>query len=303
MLNGSISPDMQKLILQVAGSDAPSLIIGEFGTGKKLIAAAIHHESKKSDGPLIRINIAGIPQNGIDAELFGCQKGAVNGAHKTQTGKFEQADNGTILLEEIGEMALPLQSKFLSFLQEKKFFRIGGRRPIKVNPRILCTTTKDLHNEVSEGRFNKNLFYYLLTLHIEIPPLRNHKEDIPSLCDVFLNEFSFDHGVQLSLSPIALEVLMEYDYPGNITELRNILERASIIAATPEITVEELPLDLRGIQKKYIPLSINLAENLSFVEKETIKKALRRTSGNKTEAAKLLGISRKNLWQKLKKIK
>ena len=301
----SRSPAMKgihQLIASVAPSDSSVLITGASGTGKELVAEAIHLQSQRAKGPYIKINCAAIPESLIESELFGHEKGAFTGAEQRKLGKFAQADGGSLLLDEIGDMPLNLQVKLLRVLQEKEVEPIGGSKPLAVDVRIICSTSKDLATEVEQGNFRNDLYYRLKVIPIELPPLTNRKEDIPELCDNFLNEFSQFHGMPLELSPAAMEVLMAYDYPGNVRELRNIIERVSVLATTPLITVEQLPLDLQAKQKKTLPESYNLAGNLAVVEREVIQKALHRTNGRKTEAAKLLGISRKNLWEKLKQL-
>ena len=289
-----------RLISSVAQSDATVLITGESGTGKELVATAIHEKSKRSAKPYIRLNCAAIPENLIESELFGHEKGAFTGADCRKVGKFELADTGTILLDEIGDMPINLQVKLLRVLEEREVETIGGIKPLSINVRVLCSTAKNLDQEVKEGRFRMDLLYRLKVFPIEIPPLRERSEDIPELCQYFLQKFGDQKGEVINISEKALQLLTTYNYPGNVRELRNILERASILVEYDTISVAELPSDLTGICQNYGPSSLNLAEAVACIEQECIKKALEETAGKKTEAAKLLGISRKNLWEKLK---
>lgn len=299
------SPGMskiQELISSVAPSDSTVLITGESGTGKELVALAVHERSARKRGPYVKLNCAAIPENLIESELFGHEKGAFTGADSKKMGKFQLANGGTILLDEIGDMPLGLQVKLLRVLQEREIEVVGGRFPIPVNVRILCSTAKNLDEEVEKGNFRMDLLYRLKVIPIEIPPLRERKEDIPELCAYFLSEFSIMRGFELQLSASAMSRLTAYDYPGNIRELKNIIERASVLTKSPLITDELIPSDLSsGNEAECLEKdTVNLAEAIACVEKRCIERALARTNGNKTEAAKLLGISRKNLWEKMK---
>ena len=292
--------EILNLISQVAPTDSTVLITGESGTGKELVAAAIHYNSRRANGPYVKINCAAIPEGLLESELFGHEKGAFTGADSRKLGRFEMANGGTILLDEIGEMPLQLQVKLLRVLQEKEIERVGGTQSIKVDVRIICATAKKLADEVREGRFREDLLYRLQVIPIEVPPLRTRKEDIPELCRHFLDEFSKYYNAPAQLSDEALQLLIAYDYPGNIRELRNIIERISVLAPSPIVQPWHLPADLiNGTRDDNID-SIKLSVVLAQAEKACILKALRQTRGNKTEAAQLLGISRKNLWEKLK---
>ncbi|MBW2501569.1 MAG: sigma-54-dependent Fis family transcriptional regulator [Deltaproteobacteria bacterium] len=289
------------MIDQVAASDTTVLITGESGTGKELVAAAIHYGSQRSSGPYIRINCAAIPENLMESELFGHEKGAFTGADARKIGKFEAASGGTILLDEIGEMPLPLQAKLLRVLQEREIERVGGNRTIKVDVRIICSTAKNLAEEARRGSFREDLFYRLQVIPILVPPLRERKEDIPELCRYFLEEFSKGRSVPLQISEQTLRALKAYDYPGNVRELKNILERISVLAAEPVIEPWHLPPDCGGsVHEEAESSSLNLAAAVAATEKAFILKALRLTGGRRAKAAELLGISRKNLWEKLK---
>jgi DNA-binding NtrC family response regulator len=297
------SPPMHKLltlIQQIAPSDSTVLISGETGTGKELVATAIHRESPRARNAYIRVNCAAIPQGLMESEFFGHEKGAFTGAVKRQIGKFELADNGTILLDEIGDMPLDLQAKLLRVLQEREIERIGGNRTIKIDARVICATSRDLLAEVRQGNFREDLFYRLQVIPLEIPPLRERMEDIPELCAYFLNEFSRKRGMAKRLSNEALAVLNSYKYPGNVRELKNIIERLSVLAPSSVIQPWELPADVTNNSQQNFTGSLRLSEVLAKTEKHCIITALRRTDGNKTKASRLLGISRKNLWEKLK---
>jgi len=292
--------DVFKLIKQVAATDATVLVTGESGTGKELVAAAIHYQSKRANGPYIRINCPAIPETLMETELFGHEKGAFTGAQERKTGKFEMADNGTILLDEIGDLPMPLQAKLLRVLQEREIERIGGIKPVPINVRIICSTAKNLADEVQAGHFRQDLFYRLQVIPIEVPPLRDRRDDLPLLCRHFLSEFSIMRGMPLELSSEALQCLSLYDYPGNVRELRNIMERAAVLTPTHLIQAEYLPADLAEKQEAEQDETLQLSSAVACTEKNCITRALQQTGGNKTEAAKLLGISRKNLWEKMK---
>ena len=300
------SAQMQKvlsLISQVAGTDSSVLIQGESGTGKELVAAAIHYESRRANKPYIRINCAAIPAGLMESEFFGHEKGAFTGADKTSIGKFELADQGTILLDEIGDMPLDLQVKLLRVLQEREIERVGGKHPIPVNVRVLCSTAKDLAKEVEAGNFRQDLFYRLQVIPIELPALRDRNGDISELSDYFLQEFGKERGMSFTLSDDARQTLESYHFPGNVRELHNLLERVTVLAHAPKIQQWELPIELRGPGSQTSAEdgeTTSLAKAVADTEKKCIRQTLKKTEGNKTEAANLLGISRKNLWEKMK---
>ncbi len=288
------------LISQVAPTDSTVLITGESGTGKELVASAIHEQSSRADGPYIRINCAAIPENLIESELFGHVKGSFTGADSNKTGKFELADRGTILLDEIGDMPLPMQAKLLRVIQENEIEPIGAKRPVQVDVRIISATARDLPTAVQNGTFREDLLYRLKVIPVVCPPLREHKEDIPLLCQHFLSEVRPLEHAREALSPDILDLLMGYDFPGNIRELKNIIERLAVLSKGPVLDASHLPTDVRQIEHSNDKEPLSLAEALAKTEKECIQKALYKTNGNKTEAAKLLGISRKSLWERMK---
>lgn len=289
------------MINQVAQSDATVLISGESGTGKELVASAIHAASRRATGPYVRINCAAMPEGLMESELFGHEKGAFTGAVARKIGRFEMADGGSILLDEIGEMPLHLQAKLLRVLQEREVERVGGSRTIQVNVRVLCATAKKLLDEVRSGRFREDLFYRLQVIPLDVPPLRGRREDIPDLCRVFLDEFNRERLVPLTLSDETIQRIVEYDFPGNVRELRNLIERVSVLVPGPLVQPWDLPVDLGVTTGNDVDdKSFLLVDVMGRAGKACLLRALRKTDGNKTEAAKLLGISRKNLWEKLK---
>ncbi|SHO42546.1 sigma-54-dependent transcriptional regulator [Desulfopila aestuarii] len=299
--SGPAMQEVYRLIEQAAPSDASILITGESGTGKELVAEAIHSASKRRKQPYIRLNCAAIPEGLMESEMFGHEKGAFTGAVKQKIGKFEMANGGTLLLDEIADLPLALQPKLLRVLQERELDRVGGNRTVKVDVRIICATAKDLSVEVEKGNFRQDLFYRLRVIPIKLPPLRFRKEDIPELTQHFLHHFSLKRGVAMSLAPEAMARLLDYDFPGNVRELRNILERTSVLAQEPTIGLADLPSDLRGKEMIHDSnQSLVLAEALARTEKKVILKALNKAGGVRQDAAELLGISRKNLWEKMK---
>jgi two-component system response regulator AtoC len=289
------------LIKQVAPTDSTVLILGESGTGKELVASSIHAHSNRADKPFVRINCAAIPEGLMESELFGHEKGAFTGAHARKLGKFEMADGGSILLDEIGELPLHLQAKLLRVLQESMYERVGGTGTISIDVRLLCATSRDLEKAAENGSFRQDLFYRLNVIPIQLPPLRDRKEDISALTKHFLHEFSIKRGVSMEISPEAMQCLIDYDYPGNVRELKNIIERASVLAPAPIIKPDDLPADLLEVNGyKGAGESFLISAAVAKTEKQLLVKVLARTHGKKGEAAELLGISRKNLWEKMK---
>ena len=283
-----------EMIKNVASTPATVLITGESGTGKELIARAIHKNSLRKDGPFVVVNCAAFSLNLLESELFGHEKGAFTGAISRRIGRFEMANGGTIFLDEIGEMELSIQTKLLRVLQEKEFERVGSSKTIKVDARILTATNKDLKREVKEGRFREDLFYRINVFNIDIPPLRERKEDIPLLVEHFINKYNKILNKRVKkVSAKAMDFLIDYNYPGNIRELENIIER-SIIMAKDEIIDENYFYFIeqeRKFEKK---------GTLKDVEKELIIKYLIQNKGNRTKTAESLGISRRSLQNKIK---
>jgi len=296
------SPAMQQvysIIEQAAPTDATILITGESGTGKELAARAIHQASHRKNQPFVSINCAAIPEGLMESELFGHERGSFTGADKKRKGKFEMADNGTLLLDELGDLPLSLQAKLLRILQENEFERVGGSKTVHVDVRILACTSKNLQKAIKEGSFRQDLLFRLKVIPIHMPPLREHKEDIEDLCYSFLKEFSTSRKKVFTLANNTLNYLNLYNYPGNVRELRNLMERASVLCSGPEVTPADLPTELcQKIPDK--KTGFNLSSNMAVAELGFLKQALNQCNNNRTETAALLGISRKNLWEKLK---
>lgn len=288
------------LIDQIGPTDSTVLINGESGTGKELAANALHRASPRADKPYVRINCAAIPEGLLESEFFGHEKGAFTGAHAKKLGRFELADGGTLLLDEIGDLPLGLQAKLLRVIESGECERLGGTRTIKVDVRLLCSTAKDLKQEAEAGRFRQDLLYRLSVIPLCLPPLRERIEDIPLLVSHFLGGFSKKRGMPLSLSAEAMQCLLGYGFPGNVRELKNIIERVSVLSPGPVITIKDMPADIRKPQPGTNGIIMPLGEALAMAEKQCIVNALAHSSGNRTKAAAILAISRKNLWEKMK---
>jgi transcriptional regulator with PAS, ATPase and Fis domain len=292
------------LIRKVSPTDSTVLILGESGTGKELIATSIHENSERSEKPFIKLNCAAIPGELLESELFGHEKGAFTGAGKFKPGKFDMADGGTIFLDEIGDMPLNLQAKILRVLQEQEFYRVGGSRTIKVDVRIIASTNKNLEKMVQEGTFREDLFYRLNVFTLHLPPLRERKEDIPLLVDYFLQHAP---KKKVEISSVALQMLVAFSWPGNIRELQNTIESASVIAENGYIEPAQLPAKITGMFNNpnhtdfRIPVNIPLDERLREIEKSMIIEALRKTGGVQVRATELLGINQRSLWHRIKK--
>ena len=293
------------LVSRSAISRAAILITGENGTGKEVIAKAIHHASLRNDKPFIVINIPALSENLLESELFGHEKGAFTGAEKMKNGRFELADGGTIFLDEIGDMSINTQIKILRVLQEHSFERVGGTEKIEVDVRIVTATNQDLEKKIREGAFREDLYYRLNVVSIRIPPLRERKEDVSPLVEHFINLYCNENNRdKLEISKEAFDKLMKYNYPGNIRELENIIERAVVLTRGDTITLNDLPIHVRGFQEELSRPVLGkgtLPEQVEAVEQELIYDALRESSGNQTKAGKLLGITERNLRYKLKK--
>ena len=293
------SSKMQRLIelIKVVGkSNATVLITGESGTGKELVARATHSQSSRHNKPFIAVSCAALPESLLESELFGHEKGSFTGAYTQKKGKFEFANGGTIFLDEVGEMSANIQVHLLRVLEEKEFTRVGGNEPIRVDLRVISATNKDLRKAIEEQEFREDLYYRLNVVNIELPPLRERKEDIPLLAEHFLNKFAADNRKEVTgFSPDAMEFLLGYDWPGNVRELENAIERAVILAKDSLITVADLPQENLSLVRL-----ASTGKNLKEVEKNHILNVLRKTGGNYSEAARILGISRMTLYNKAK---
>lgn len=284
--------DIYRLIKKASENNATVLIRGESGTGKELVAQLIHQSSEKQDQNFVTVNCAALPENLLESELFGYEKGAFTGANQRRIGKFEQADRGSIFLDEIGDMSLSTQAKILRVLQSKEIYRLGGSEKIIVDVRIIAATHQDLEEMEKTGKFRNDLYYRLNVFPITIPPLRERKEDIPALVHHFIEKID-SKGIDRK----ALAVLMEYDWPGNVRELQNAIERAAIIS-DDIISVDDLPANIKtGSSVVFGKFQLgDEGVNLDELEKDLIRQALQKTGGNKTRAAELLGITRRRLY-------
>jgi Nif-specific regulatory protein len=287
------------IIHRVAPTDATVLLRGESGVGKELFARALHFLSKRSGKPLVTVNCAAIPQDLLEAELFGYEKGAFTGAYTTKKGKFELAQGGTIFLDEIGDMPPTLQVKILRVIQEKEVERIGGTRPIKVDVRIVAATNRDLERLMREGKFREDLYYRLSVVPIFIPPLRERKEDIPILVQHFLETFSREYKKEVVISPEVMDAFMRYHWPGNVRELRNVVERMVILDTDGVLTEEELPPEIREQDGAGSPAEGG--GTIWDVERAMIEEALRKTGYVIKEAAKILGMTPRQVSYRMKK--
>ncbi len=292
------------LVGRVAQSRATVLMQGESGTGKELIARLIHDLSPRAEKPMTIVNCAALPENLLESELFGHEKGAFTGATGTRLGRFEEADGGTLFLDEIGELTNTVQVKLLRFLQEREFQRIGGNRTFQSDVRIISATNRDLEERMKGGLFREDLFYRLNVVGITIPPLRERKEDLSPLIDHFLNRFTSENNRKIEgVASRARDLLMKYDYPGNVRELENILERAVVIARGGHIETADLPFsagDAHGDAKQNWNRG-TLKEAMAFLEQEMVQNAMAETGNHQTKAARILGLSERMLRYKLKK--
>jgi DNA-binding NtrC family response regulator len=295
------SESMQKifeLVTQVAPTKASVLITGESGVGKELIADAIHYNSPRKDKPFIKVHCAALSESLLESELFGHERGAFTGAVVKKRGRFELAHNGTIFLDEIGEINQNIQIKILRVLQEKKFERVGGEETIEVNVRIVSATNKNLKAEIQNGNFREDLYYRLNVVNIEIPPLRERKEDLQLLIAAFIKEFGSENDKHIeSIEPKARLSLYNYSWPGNIRELRNCIESSVVMSKGTTITMDDLPSYLKSDSENYIKISLGVS--LKEAEKEIITNTLNYYKGNKSKTAEILGIGRKTLHRKL----
>ena len=316
IIGNSISMQtVYKRIGQVASSDVTVLITGESGTGKELIARAVHKNSLRSQKPFIAVNCSAIPENLIESELFGHEKGAFTGANQQRIGYFEQCDTGTIFLDEIGDMPLSAQTKILRALQEGEILRVGGNEVIKIDVRIIAATNKSIEKMVKEGTFREDLYYRLNVVRIELPPLRERKEDIPLLIDFLLKKFHKNNrSVAESVAADALSALAEYSWPGNVRELENVVHRSAVLSQGDSILLKDLPSEIISAEardslgsnifdKMYEELDPTKGAILKRLELEMIRVAMREADHEATRAAKVLGISNATLKKKLATLK
>ncbi|HNY22527.1 MAG TPA: sigma-54 dependent transcriptional regulator [Treponemataceae bacterium] len=296
------SPAMMKVfevLKRVAPTKASVLITGESGVGKELIANALHNLSPRKDGPFIKVHCAALAETLLESELFGHEKGSFTGAVARKRGRFELAQTGTIFLDEIGEIDQSVQIKLLRVLQEKKFERVGGEETIEVDVRVITATNRDLEKEIAAGRFREDLFYRLNVVSINVPPLRERKDDIPLMITSFIREFAEENGKRIDgIDPKARSALYAYDWPGNVRQLRNCMESAVVMTSGTVITLDDLPPTIRSgdeVPSIHIPVGVTMAE----AEKQVIVQTLSANNGNKTKTAEALGIGRKTLHRKL----
>jgi len=306
--DSAVMQEVYKRIGQYARSDATVLVRGESGTGKELVVDAIHQHSSRSGGPLVKINCAAIPEGLLEAELFGHERGAFTHALYRRVGRFEEADGGSLFLDEVGDLPAAIQAKLLRALQERSIERLGSNKPIHVDIRLMAATARDLEKDVAEGRFREDLYYRLNVLTIRLPPLRERKQDIPALVGHFLRRA----GKGVSISAEAMQALCGYEWPGNVRELENVVERAVALAHGGVIGVEEIQLGPApvsgsvsvggvGAWTDQVPEGAKLEEAVEALERAMIERALRVSGGNKSKAAEVLGIHRRLLYEKLRR--
>jgi two-component system response regulator HydG len=293
-------------VAHVAPSEATVMITGESGTGKELIAGVIHFNSPRKDGPFIKINCAAITETLLESELFGHEKGAFTGAERRKEGRFYQAHGGTLFLDEVSEMPLTMQVKLLRVLQEKELTRVGGEKVIKVDVRVIAATNKNLPELKAQGVFREDLYYRLNVVNLDIPPLRERIEDIPLLARHFLEIFAKKNRKEIKgFTPVAMDRLIRYDWPGNVRELMNAVERAVVLARADYLDDTDFIImqNLSGQSDEALPVFVEKDNSISLeqVEKAAILQTLKSVTGNKSEAARRLGITRKTLHKKLKK--
>ncbi len=296
--------ELMEMIATVAPSEATVLVTGESGTGKEMIAKAIHLNSPRRDKPLVAVNCAALSETLLESELFGHEKGAFTGADKRREGRFMLANKGTLFLDEIGEIPQPIQAKLLRAIQEREIQRVGGDMPLPVDVRIIAATNRNLEDEVLAGRFREDLYYRLNVISIKAPPLRERREDIPELAKHFIEIYGKRNGKDLKgLSPKAMDMLLNHDWPGNVRELENAIERSVILARGGYVTERELPMNLAENDGagETVPATDLAGMSLEDMEKRAIAETLASTGGNKSEAARSLGITRATLHNKLKK--
>jgi DNA-binding NtrC family response regulator len=298
------SPGMQQIfatVMRVAPSRATVLLAGESGVGKDLIARAIHFHSPRKDRPFVKINCTALPENLMESELFGYEKGAFTGANISKPGKFELADTGTVMLDEIGDVPVNIQIKLLRILQEREFERLGSNKTQHIDVRVIAATNRDLRVALEDGTFREDLYYRLNVVPIEILPLRERKEDIPYLARHFVEKLAPETGGRVTgITDAAIDKLMTYHWPGNVRELENVIERSIVMASGDKLDVGEIRLDM-NLRPRHAPGELGLPEGMSLdtYEQELIKNALKQADGNKSQAARILGLTRNALRYRL----
>ena len=302
VLESPLMEEVGRLIAKAAGSEATVLISGETGTGKDVVAKTIHFSSRRKDGPYLAVNIPSLPETLIEGELFGAEKGAYTGATEKKIGKFEAASGGTLLLDEIGDLPVQAQVKLLRILQEKEFFRLGSSKALRSDVRIIAATNRDLEALMKEDRFRPDLFYRLNVIHIQVPPLRRRKEDVPALVDLFIKKYAPREKKKIDgITQEAMAALLRYSFPGNIRELENIIERAVVFADSAFITLADIPVFLKEKQEDEVaPEGLSLDDQVRRLEVREIKRALIEAGGVKARAARALGITERVLGYKMK---
>lgn len=290
--------EVVSLAERVAATDANVLVTGESGTGKDALALFIHENSSRASQPFVKIDCATLPRDLLEAELFGYERGAFTGANEAKPGRLEAAHKGTLVLDEIAYLTNDSQAKLLRVIETREFERLGGRRTIKVDARLIALTNVDLDQSVKRHDFREDLFYRLNVVHIHLPLLRERVEDLPRLAQAFLRNYASKHGrVAREIAPDALAVLRAYEFPGNVRELANTIERAVIVSTGKRIELSDLPDSIRAVA--LLQRKRQSRQSLAQVEAEYVAETLQATNGNKTEAARILGISRKNLYERL----
>ena len=308
IFNSEQMQEILNVVRRAADSHATILISGESGTGKEVIAGIIHHCSKRKDKKFVRVNLSTLPTTLIEAELFGAEKGAYTGSTQTRIGKFEEADKGTIFLDEIGELAPEIQVKLLRVIQEREITRLGSNKSRQVDIRLITATNKNLHELVKEGKFREDLYFRLNVIDVLLPPLRERKEEIPMLVDLFIEKFNKKNEKNIkAISKNALDLLMKYHYPGNIRELENIIERAVVLSDSDVLTTHDMPAFIKNplhfdFESIVTDHSLPLSERLSIIEKTIIEATLKKFNFNQSKAAKELGISNSGLTYKLQQL-
>jgi len=299
--NSDKMQEVFEAVYRVSDSKATVILYGESGTGKELIAKAIHYMSPRAKGPFVKFNCASIPEGLLESELFGHEKGAFTGAISARKGRFELAHEGTILLDEVGDLPLNLQPKILRVLQEREFERVGGERTIKVDVRLIAATSRNLEELVSRGKFREDLFYRLNVVPLLLPAIRERKEDIPLLVEFFLKRFNEENNKDVSVSPESLRVLVDYNWPGNVRELENTIERLVVMSGRKTIRPTDLPLNLKLPATGEVLRKESLKAGIEDIEKSSILDALERTGWVQAKAARMIGLTPRQIGYKMKK--